>query len=205
MRKYLAGLAGLFLAYLAYAVVRYNVFKGVPWAHIPVYVVNKAVSLLAITLLAVAVAGRRLVRGSQAKTSELRRWCGLVGLALAGLHVLMSQAILTPEYYGKLFGGDRSLTLAAELAILSGALALVVLVSYAWRTMASSGASPQGDRTTSDRRLGWTVVTLSALHCAALGAGGWWPPSSWPGTLPPITLIAVSIAVVAAAFRLMRR
>jgi len=205
MHRYSAGFAGLFLAYLTYAVVRYNVFKGVPWAHLPVYVVNKAVSLLAITLLAVAAADRGLVPGPNAKTSELRRWFGLAGVALAGLHVLMSQAILAPEYYGKLFGGDRSLTLSAELALLFGAVAFVVLLSQAWKSLASSGASPPADHAANNRRLAWTVVTLSALHCAALGWGGWWPPSSWPGTLPPITLIAVLIAVVAAAFRLVRR
>ena len=35
-------------ACLAYAVLRYNVFKGVEWMHLPLYIINKSVALAGI-------------------------------------------------------------------------------------------------------------------------------------------------------------
>ena len=47
MRKYVVT-ASTFAAFLGYAIVRYVVFKGVPWSHVPVYVTNKSLALLGI-------------------------------------------------------------------------------------------------------------------------------------------------------------
>ena len=40
----------VFLFSLIYAVLRYNVFKGVPWIDFPTYVFNKVLSLSALIL-----------------------------------------------------------------------------------------------------------------------------------------------------------
>ena len=42
----------VFLFTLLYSIVRYNVFKGVPWTDLPLYVMNKAISFAAIIYIA---------------------------------------------------------------------------------------------------------------------------------------------------------
>src|ERR1041385_4217428 len=47
--------AAIFGFFLAYAVVRYHLFKGVPWEHLPLYTVNKALAMASTALAALAV------------------------------------------------------------------------------------------------------------------------------------------------------
>lgn len=197
MRKYVVT-ASTFAAFLGYAIVRYVVFKGVPWSHVPVYVTNKSLALLGIGMLALAVARR-----------EERRWLGLSGLALILLHVVMSLAILSPAYFAKLYAeptGAKGLSLSGEVAMMSGAVGLMLLLGQAWLTALNPERQGNGasNATVSMRKLGWGVLACGAAHCLALGWDGWWPPSSWPGMMPPITMLGVVVVLGAIAFRALR-
>ncbi|KKO17939.1 MAG: hypothetical protein BROFUL_03390 [Candidatus Brocadia fulgida] len=57
----------VFLAAAAYATLRYNVFKGVPWSDWSTYVMNKAVALSALAFMALEVfrSRRYLIKGSR--------------------------------------------------------------------------------------------------------------------------------------------
>jgi len=39
------------------------------------------------------------------------------------------------------------------------------------------------------------VLALIALHCLLIGWSGWWTPATWPGCLPPITLLSFLFAM----------
>ncbi len=194
------------LGSLAYAVLRYNVFKGVPWEHLPLYVVNKAVAVSAVALLASSyLTGKRLLPAARdpAQRRIVPKFLGLCGFSAAGLHAVLSLALLSPAYYPKLFGGER-MTFAGEVAVLAGALGLL------WMAAPALGSLPNMEEALGRRwwqraqRGGYLALAMAAAHTAAMGLPGWFRPGEWPGRLPPITLIGFLIAALTLAARLWR-
>lgn len=159
----------------AYAVLRYNVLKGVPWEHLPLYVINKSVAWTSVTL--VLVAALQALKGySESAARNVSS-----GYTLAGLHVLMSLVLLSPARYPELFDPGQQLTAIGGLTALSGVLGV---------------AGAFGAR---GNRLGPVFFSLAiATHCTLLGARGWFTPSKWPGYMVPITLLSALTALVAA-------
>ena len=190
-RLTLVMLAGTFV----YAVVRYVVIKGVPPAQIPVFIVNKAVSWTGLWLLCAAC-----LCSARPCLDSLARWAGRWGFGFVALHVLMAVIIISPGYYGKLFGPDARLTWMAEGSMLCGVVGLALLARHAWQAgLASvSGAPPPASHAA-------IILLLSVLHLAGLGAPGWLTIHKWPGFLPPITLLAALGAFCTLVWRLARR
>lgn len=179
----------------AYSVVRYHVFGDVPWAQMPLYVMNKAVSWSGLTLLALAYLRR---------DKPAARDLGVLGLFLTGAHIAMSFSIMSPAYYAKLYEGGR-LTAWGEGAILAGVGAAVVLALPALGTLPGVREALGDARWLRWQRAGYWALALTASHCALLGGKGWFAPQSWPGGLPPITLLSFLMAVAPLAWRLRRR
>jgi len=182
-RKLVGSLLG---AGLGYAVVRYNVFKGVPWDQLPVYVTNKAIALVGLLLLGLS----RVVTDV-----HRRKHLGLGGLLLVDVHVVMSLALSWPEHYPSFYGESGRLSATAGVSVLAGALGTAGLL---WLFYATSRGprSEQRHRTSLVPGLGRTVLAFTAVHVAAIGIGGWFDLSSWPGSLPPITLLSFAVAAV---------
>ncbi len=179
---------------LAYAVLRYHVFKGVPLDHLPMYVLNKVVSMTALFLIGLS---------NVSHENDVRRRAGMAGFAAAGLHVLLSQALLSPDNYPKMFAareGLHGLSLSGEISLLSGSLGIFLLFLLAWPRREESAAwhavLP---------RLVRGTLALAAFHCLFYGWPGWWTPASWPGGLPPITLLSFLFAVGALVVGMLRR
>jgi hypothetical protein len=174
-------IAGAFLAALAYATFRYNVFKGVPWTDWPAYTLNKALAFASLILIALTVI--RISRGL--RTSKIMLAAG----ALALCHSLLSFALLNPLYYPKLYEAGK-LTAIAGLAMTLGAAATVALEVGARR---SQGWRP------SQRAAALALIAFAVgLHAALPSLSGWIAPETWPGFMPPITLLSFlcgSIAV----------
>jgi hypothetical protein len=167
--------ASVVAAALLYATVRYNAFKGVPWEEWPTYVVNKAAALAALVLMAVFLIRRR----TQAGTPP---WHLLKAAAwLIALHVGLSLALLGPVTYPKFFA-DGKPTAAVAWSILLGASAAAGALLRSRRPV---GVADRGG----PLRLG-LLAFAAGSHAALLGYGGWTTPSTWPGFLFPITLIA---------------
>ena len=177
-----------------YSVLRYNVFGTVPWSSLPVFVLNKAISLSSLCLLAAAYIFRDKRRARDA---------GVIGFTLMLLHVVLSLAILNRTYYPKLFAGDR-LSLAGEICIVAGSIAAVLLMRPFTATLPGMRTELGDSRWLRWQRTGYVALALIALHCAMLGVGGWIAPSTWPGGLPPISMISFLVAAVPLA-RLMLR
>lgn len=175
--------AYIFLASVVYATVRYNMFKGVPWSDWPVFVLNKAFALASLAMIALFAVGKARAGGRPAP--------GLMSAAgsCALIHVLLSLAIFTPEYYGKLFREGR-LTASAGVAMALGSVAVALM---------AAGARLPRDADPRRRAVLLAVLALAVgAHAALQGFAGWFTPSLWPGRLPPITLISAGLGLAGA-------
>ena len=195
--RWWVGALGLFLGALAYAELRYGVFKGDGGPLFVPYITNKALSVVATLVICASLLPGRT--GTDAERAGRRRAIGLTGLALALAHGALSVPLYSPAIFEKLYDGA---------ALSPRGLAVTVLGVLATATCLAMGAlSGRAPAPPSIRRalrwLGWTTVGLTVAHCAVIGIPGWWRPSTWPGSLPPITLLVVLglVAMVAWGFR----
>jgi voltage-gated potassium channel Kch len=177
--------AWVFAASLAYAIARYNVFGTVSVDQIPLYIVNKALSVASLVLL-----GLSRVVDDKAR----RKWLGFVGLGGALVHCFMSLLVLQPAYLPKHFKPDHAMQWNAETSMLAGLVSTVVLVWLAW---VSNQRPVETQRTTSlVPGLGRIALALVAVHTLLLGYTTWPELQKWPGGMPPITLLSFGVAVV---------
>jgi hypothetical protein len=163
-----------------YAVFRYHVFKGVAWGQLPFYTLNKAVSWSALTLLAVAVRGAVRSGEPLAEQPILR-----AALVMMSWHMVSSLALLaTGAFPAFLVGGHLSAKAGASFALgVVGAL-----------------AAQTGLRGPQSAALAAVLATASATHAGLLGMSSWLSPETWPGRMPPITLLSAMAGFVALAW-----
>jgi DMSO/TMAO reductase YedYZ heme-binding membrane subunit len=188
---------------LVYAIVRYHVVGTVSWAHFPLFILNKVVSLAAVGFLACSYLVGRVFRWhSSDKVMQLVvvKFCGLMGLSLAAIHAFMSLCLLRPSYFSKYFAADGRLNLEGELAMATGVVALWFLVSPAIATIPMMPKALGGKRWKRAQRMGYVALTLVIGHLVILGFRGWMTPEKWSG-LPPISLIAVVVAILPVAIK----
>lgn len=156
-----------------YAVVRYCGFGGVSLIHVPVYVMNKSISMAAsVALLMAAMSVARSLR-------EAAIFWGKACANLAFVHVLLSLSILSKGYFDKFFDNGK-MSLAGEATVFFGAMAAYCIWRLNTRVM-----KPAEWRTTTA-----AVYTLVAGHLFAMGWDGWLQVQKWNGGLPPITLLS---------------
>jgi DMSO/TMAO reductase YedYZ heme-binding membrane subunit len=191
--------AAIFGGSLAYAVVRYHVVGDEPWRHFPLFILNKATSLAAVVFVACSYLVGRVIRWHD-HDSALRlvvvKFCGLMGFFLAAAHVLFSFSLITPAYFAKYFDADGRLNLEGEVAMATGVLGLLFLLSPALTTLPMMPKSLGGWRWKRSQRMGYVALGLVVAHLVALGWKGWMNPSGWHGGLPPVSLVALVAAVV---------
>ncbi|MBI5798542.1 MAG: ferric reductase-like transmembrane domain-containing protein [Candidatus Yonathbacteria bacterium] len=183
-----------------YAIIRYNVIKGVSWGELPLFISNKAVALSAVAFIALSYALGSFARFWPKIFSTilpLRKFLGLFGFGLAAIHLLISLLIFTPAYYPKFFLASGNLSLVGELAMLFGVLAFAVFALVAISSIPALVQSMDPARWIRVQRLGYLGLVLVFAHVLVMGFEGWISLASWPGGLLPISLIAaIVIAVV---------
>lgn len=180
--------AAILAASIGYAIVRYNLFGDVPIRQIPLYVVNKGAALSSLVLLGLSL----LVNDR-----DTRKGLGRAGFLLLGAHLVISTVILTPAYFGKYYRDDGTFSANIEAGLAVG-VAGTLCAAYLML------AAPQNGNAKSLRRgVGRLVLAATAIHTALLGYPVWIDVQSWPGYLPPITLLATGIAIGMLAFRSM--
>lgn len=195
--------AALLLVTAAYATTRYVVFGPVAVAHIPLYVLNKAFAWTSIVLLALALGLGPAAYLWPTLGAQLwrRRWWGLVGFALATVHILVSLAILNYGYYRLMFRQAFEFTALAEFAMLAGALAWLALLAPAAASLPGVQAGMSARYWRVLQGGGVLALALAGLHLA-YGVPGWFAPALWHGGLPPITLWSASAVLIALGLRL---
>ena len=176
----------------AYALVRYTVFGGVSTEQIPVYVLNKGVSFGGLIIL-----GWSRIPADPRR----RRGLGMTGLALMVIHVVLSLSILTPAYFGKFYRPSGLMTWQAEASTLAGVLAFLSLCCLFVASQNQNESHGEVAHRSLWPLVGRAMLVLAAAHVALMGYAGWLKPGSWPGFLPPITLLSFLAAVVAALLR----
>ena len=183
-----------------YAIVRYHIFKGVPWDQFPLYISNKAIALSAVILIVISY-----TLGSLAtfwphlfeRTLYARKFFGLTGFGLASLHSLISLVIFNAAYYPKFFETTGKLNLTGELSLLFGVLSFAVFSLVAITSVPSIAESLGHERWHKFQHLGYWGVAATAGHVFVMGFSGWLDTASWPGKLLPISLIAFTLALAA--------
>ena len=190
--------AALFGTALVYAVIRYHLAGDVAWAHFPLFILNKATSLAAVFFVASSYLIGKVFRWhdhDKALRLVVIKFCGLMGFFLAGVHALFSLALLTPAYYAKYFVSDGRLNLEGEVALTAGVIALFLLMAPAITTLPMMPKAIGGRRWKRNQRVGYAALAFVVVHLIALGLGGWLAPSGWTRGLPPISLVAVLVAL----------
>jgi hypothetical protein len=106
------------------------------------------------------------------------------------VHVGLSLALLSPAYYPDLFVGGK-LTVAVGWSMMLGATAAALM--YA-------GRGPHGGQDPHEVVRNLAILALaSGVHAMLQGFLKWFAPSTWPGMMPPITLISFLLGLAAVA------
>ncbi|HUJ16742.1 MAG TPA: hypothetical protein VL197_02015 [Nitrospirota bacterium] len=167
-----------FLFTTAYAVIRYAGFGHVSLIHVPVYIMNKSISMTAVEALFMAALG--LMRSEK---DAVRFWTDACS-QLVFVHILLSLGILTKGYFASYFEGDK-MSLTGEVVLLMGALA-----AYCFWRLKAAAIKPALQRT-----LTLLACTLVAVHLFAMGFDGWLHVEKWNGGMPPITLLSFLLVI----------
>ena len=183
---------------LAYAVVRYHIAGDVEWRHLPLFILNKAISLAAVFFIGASYLIGKIIHWYD-HDAKLRlvviKFCGLLGFFLATIHAVMAVMLMNPAYLGKYFDDAGRMNLQGELAMTLGIFALLFLLSPAITTLPMMPKALGGWRWKRSQRIGYLALLLVSLHLVVLGLKGWLAPETWPGGLVPISLIGFVAAV----------
>ena len=193
-----------FIVIFAYGFVRYNVYHGVPYERIPLFINNKVLAVTSTALIALAYSlgplARFLPRMFGAHVG-LRKYLGLIGFGMASLHALISLLLLTPASYPKLFAGDGTMNFIGELSMLFGVLTFFLFALIAISSIPAVVDQMEHAAWLAVQRSGYFGILLIIGHVVVMGYGGWLAPEKWPGGLLPMSLIAFIIAATAIVLR----
>jgi hypothetical protein len=185
----------LFALCIAYSSVRYIVFAPANLQNLPVFVVNKGVSMAAAFCFALAFWEQwRRMRGKFGSTEPGTWFRG--GIFGAIWHIPMSLAILTPGYFKEFFvtGGSR-MSLGGEAVFMFGALTaggVYLLTRQHWTVM---------------HRWWLSLATITVLfaHTLCMGIARGLNINASHAYLPPMWLLSLIGIVLGAAFLLMSK
>ncbi len=184
---------------IVYAIIRYHIAGDVAWRHFPLFIFNKATSLAAVVFVASSYLVGKIIHwhdDNHALRLVVIKFCGLMGFFLAAIHGFLALCLLTPAYFAKYFDDAGLLNLQGELAITVGVVGLFFLLSPAITTLPMMAKALGGWRWKRSQRAGYVALILVVVHLVVLGLTGWLAPGDWNAGLPPISLVAVSVAMV---------
>lgn len=187
-----------------YSVLRYNIIKGVPWEHLPLFIGNKAISFAAVVLIMISYLPWPACFQQKENARNARKWIGVGGFFLACVHSLGSVMLLHPEHYGLFFNDNGTLNFTGELSMLAGLLGFFFFGSIAVLSLPGMAARMGLEPWRRARRLGLYGLGAIGLHIFMRGYEGWLRPGGWPGYLPPISLLAFLGTLAALLAVLMR-
>jgi DMSO/TMAO reductase YedYZ heme-binding membrane subunit len=200
-------IAVVFTLSLAYSIVRYNLAGGVPWKELPFFIMNKAISLNGLMLLVITFSIAPLKNMGVSVSDnwmKARRALGMAGFISVFTHMVMSLMLFSPAYYGKFFDEAGRMALNAQLSMLFGVLAFVVLWFYNM-SFYKSGKEKQINKFIKSRNFLLSVMPLTALHLLFMGYKGWMAPAGWHAGIPPISLVAFAAFTLGYAINIIGR
>jgi DMSO/TMAO reductase YedYZ heme-binding membrane subunit len=198
--------AGVFGLSLIYAIVRYHLAGDVAWGHFPLFILNKTTALAAVIFVASSYLIGPFFKWHNRSPSKLVviKFCGLMGFSLAAIHAAMALCVLNPAYFAKYFEPDGRLNWIGELGMTLGIVGLWALTMPAITTLPMMAKEIGGWRWKRSQRMGYLSLLLVVAHLVVLGLRGWLHPAGWPAFIPPISLLAVTAALLALLVKLRR-
>ena len=181
---------------IAYAIVRYNVAGNVPWKDVPVFVLNKGISLASLVLLIGSLSlGPLCNLGVRISESILhaRKSMGIIGFIYVLMHLLMSMSILNPGYFPKFFASDHTLSLQGSIIVMAGILGFTLAgIHHFGFKEGVKRAYPIIVAAKSKKIVVCTMFFFGA-HVFFMGFKGWLGIDQWHGGLPPISLLSFTL------------
>lgn len=183
-----------------YAILRYNIFGGVLWSRLPLFVLNKAFALSGFILLIVSYS---TLFSTKIKTfnQEVLKHLGISGFLFILLHAGLSMLLFRPAVYSKFFDENGWLTAFAGVSMLAGILSLILLWIY---NMSFSLLYKEKFSLPLKQNIFNASIILGGFHLFFMGYSGWLEPEKWFGKLPPISLIAFCIFIIGMIFLIYR-
>lgn len=184
---------------IGYSILRYNVVGSVPWKDVPIFILNKGVSLAAIILLVLSFSIRPLNNLGVANLNlgkESRKIMGIAGLLMIIFHVLLSFLIFNPQYYPKFFAEDNSLSVIGNFSLLAGMASFMVLGLYHWCFGNRTKEKEVLIRIITSKSFLLGLLFMMGVHLFFMGYTGWFTPFKWQGWLPPISLISFVVVLL---------
>ncbi len=183
---------------IVYAIVRYHILGPVPWKDLPIFVLNKGISLASLVLIALSLSLGPLTHLGVTvpkRFLHVRKSVGIAGLVLVLAHVLLSLVLLDPTYFPNFFDPGQRLTLFAGLALLFGILGVMAAIIHHLK-LRKSGKKQLGPLLSRFNGTFLIVFGLGvyAAHVFFIGFEGWCQVGKWHAGLPPITLISFLVA-----------
>ena len=193
---------------IGYAVLRYNIFGEVPWKDLPLYVLNKGISLSSLILLTLNFSLgplKNIGLKIPEKWLSARKSMGISGFLLAFIHIFMSISILNPKYYSVYFMADGTLTIEGGLSLLGGILSFVLLWVYNTSFSSRLREDKKIIAIITSRKFLMYAFFFTGVHLFFLGYAGWGNISAWQGGLPPVSLISFAIFLLGFLINLVGR
>jgi len=172
----------VFVLSLIYAVTRYVLLGPIPAEQIPLFIMNKAISLSGIILVVMAF----VQKGDRAVKAKL----GETGFLFTIVHILISILLINETYFEKFFNAGEY-NLKGGLSFLFGAtaFALLMLIRRLFASDLYAVFTPK-----SRFYIKFFMLFFIAAHVAVMGWSGWFKPGDWYGYFPPITLLSFLVA-----------
>ncbi|WP_110356567.1 MULTISPECIES: hypothetical protein [unclassified Arenibacter] len=197
-RKYLRFIWLVLIISMGYAVLRYNVVGTVAWKEVPIFILNKGVSLAAIVLLTFSFSIGPLDNLGFSTLNfglESRKIWGISGLLLTIFHLLLSFLIFNPHYYPKFFDKDLSLSVIGNFSLFAGMASFMILGLYHWCFRNRSKNKEILINLITSKKFLLVLLFLLGTHLFFMGYATWASPSKWQGGLPPISLISFMVVL----------
>ncbi|MBI2012051.1 ferric reductase-like transmembrane domain-containing protein [Candidatus Daviesbacteria bacterium] len=178
---------------LLYSFIRYNLVRNVPLDNLPLFISNKSVALSATILIGLSFLLGPLARFWPKTFSPhlyLRKHLGVIGFAIAALHVVMSLVLLNPAYYSKLYAEGGKLNLNGEASILFGILSFLIFSAISITSLPPIEKHMLPGQWKFVQRIGYLAYLFVLLHVTIMGYQGWFRADSWQYGLASISLIS---------------
>ena len=182
----------IFLLSLVYAMLRYHVFKGVPWEQFPIYILNKVFALSAFILFAFSfsICPIQKLGWINLLKSEECKYLGRMGMIFLLFHLIMSLVILNPAYFEKFYDFEGNLNLIGNLSLFLGIAGLIFIILYHSMFRESIQNAKKAYSLLQTNRFVMLGLLTMCGHVFVMGIKSWISPNEWPGFMPPISLIS---------------
>jgi len=214
----------LFVLTETYSVLRYNVFKGYAWHHLPIQVTNKAICWTSLNAFALCMLPGLLARmydtfqHTKMKKKpdfllfglRIRKALGLLALWFLGLHIIMSLLLFNQKYYGKFFEDPKAYS--SKLSEMGEASFFFATFGTGFYIILGVCSLPSvGAQMTSRSwqlvygEVAWLALLCGTVHVLIMGVAGWTKLDKWPGGMPPITMTSVLIPMLVLFLKLVQK